>query len=541
MTFGIIKMVVAGNVHPSLAPVGRHESIHVNAKHQNSTTMKHQNSTTMKRSTASALLMGSLALFGSLLVSCSLDSGGLDGGNYYSGAGNEDSAPSGDRYDEIIENPFVKTSDENVSTFSVDADGASYANMRRYLADGRLPDKNSVRTEEFLNYFTFDYPDPEDGKTVAINSETGVCPWNTEHYLLRLGIKGKSVPEGEVPQANFVFLIDVSGSMDSADKLPLLKNSLITLVDNLRPNDRISIVTYAGQVKKLLESTPVSEASTIKEAIKKLVAYGLTSGGAGMKMAYEEAKANFKKGGNNRVIMGTDGDFNVGVTGTEGLKEMVQNYAKEGIYLTCCGFGRGNLNDAMMETVSNWGNGTYEYIDSEEEMTKVFVNERSKFYSVANDSKCQVTFDRDMVDAYRLIGYENRKLDNDDFENDEKDAGEIGAGQTITALYEIIPGKSFEVGKAVARFDFRYKESIGAQSISLSDEALAQTSGKPSENLSFASGVAAYAMLLRNSYYKGEATFDMAHELVKSGLGEDVHGYRKQLLELIDKAKGLKD
>ncbi len=494
----------------------------------------------MKRSIALALFPSLLTIVGSFLGSCSISSDSPISDSYYGMNGNIDCPGSGgDKYDQIVENPFVKTADENVSTFSVDADGASYANMRRYLMEGMLPDKNSVRTEEFLNYFTFDYPDPADGKTVAINSETGVCPWNSEHYLLRLGIKGKSVPESEVPQANFVFLIDISGSMDSDDKLPLLKNSLMTLVDYMRPTDRISIVTYAGGVEKILESTPVSEASTIKKAIKKLSAYGSTSGGAGMKMAYEEAKANFKKGGNNRVIMGTDGDFNVGVTDTDELKEMVQDYAKGGIYLTCCGFGRGNLNDSMMETVSNWGNGTYEYIDSEGEMTKVFVNERSKFYSVANDSKCQVTFDKDMVEAYRLIGYENRKLENDDFENDDKDAGEIGAGQTITALYEIIPGKAFEAGKSVAKFDFRYKESIGSQSIALSNDVMTQSSDQLSENLSFAAGVAAYAMLLRNSEYKGKASFNMATELVKAGQGKDPHGYRKQLLELIAKAKSL--
>ena len=494
----------------------------------------------MKRSIALALFPSILTIVGSFLGSCSISSESPISDSYYGMNGNIDCPGSGgDKYDQIVENPFVKTADENVSTFSVDADGASYANMRRYLMEGMLPDKNSVRTEEFLNYFTFDYPDPADGKTVAINSETGVCPWNSEHYLLRLGIKGKSVPESEVPQANFVFLIDISGSMDSDDKLPLLKNSLMTLVDYMRPTDRISIVTYAGGVEKILESTPVSEASTIKKAIKKLSAYGSTSGGAGMKMAYEEAKANFKKGGNNRVIMGTDGDFNVGVTDTDELKEMVQDYAKGGIYLTCCGFGRGNLNDSMMETVSNWGNGTYEYIDSEGEMTKVFVNERSKFYSVANDSKCQVTFDKDMVEAYRLIGYENRKLENDDFENDDKDAGEIGAGQTITALYEIIPGKAFEAGKSVAKFDFRYKESIGSQSIALSNDVMTQSSDQLSENLSFAAGVAAYAMLLRNSEYKGKASFNMATELVKAGQGKDPHGYRKQLLELIAKAKSL--
>ena len=346
----------------------------------------------MKRSIALALFPSLLTIVGSFLGSCSISSDSPISDSYYGMDGNIDCPGSGgDKYDQIVENPFVKTADENVSTFSVDADGASYANMRRYLMEGMLPDKNSVRTEEFLNYFTFDYPDPADGKTVAINSETGVCPWNSEHYLLRLGIKGKSVPESEVPQANFVFLIDISGSMDSDDKLPLLKNSLMTLVDYMRPTDRISIVTYAGGVEKILESTPVSEASTIKKAIKKLSAYGSTSGGAGMKMAYEEAKANFKKGGNNRVIMGTDGDFNVGVTDTDELKEMVQDYAKEGIYLTCCGFGRGNLNDSMMETVSNWGNGTYEYIDSEGEMTKVFVNERSKFLLTTRNARSPST------------------------------------------------------------------------------------------------------------------------------------------------------
>jgi Ca-activated chloride channel family protein len=500
----------------------------------------------MKHTTALTFAAAILAAAGAILTSCSTsdyESGILyDGALTYNYFGNIDAPVEGDRYDEIVENPFIKTADENVSTFSVDADGASYANMRRFIQEGSLPDKNSVRTEEFLNYFTFSYPDPADGNTVAINSETSPCPWDREHYLLRLGIKGKSVPESEVPQANFVFLVDVSGSMDSDDKLPLLKSCLTTLVDYLRPDDRVAIVTYAAGVEKILESTPASEVSKIKNAIKRLSAYGSTSGHDGMKMAYEEAKANFINGGNNRVIMGTDGDFNVGVTSTDELKEMVQDYAKLGIYLTCCGFGRGNLNDGMMETVSNWGNGTYEYIDSEEEMTKVFVNERSKFYSVANDSKCQVTFDKDAVEAYRLIGYENRKLDKDDFENDSKDAGEIGAGQTITALYEIVPGEGFNDRKPIAKFDFRYKENLGEKSVSLSSDVIASTSQVLSENMSFAAGVAAYAMVLRSSEYKGKATYEMAHSLVESGLGEEglQYGYRKQLLDLIAKANTIK-
>ena len=304
----------------------------------------------------------------------------------------------GDRFDEIIENGFIETAEQNVSTFSIDADGAAYGYMRKMLSNRRLPDPSAVRIEEYLNYFTFDYADPEGDHTVAINSETGPCPWNEGHRLLRLGLKGKSMPLNQTPAANFVFMVDVSGSMDYEDKLELLKASLNTLVDNLRPTDRISIVTYASKVEKILESTPASEAGKIKSAISKLNARGSTNGGEAMKIAYEEALENYIEGGNNRVIMGTDGDFNVGVTSTDALLEMVQNYADKGIYLTVCGFGTGNLNDSMMETISNKGNGTYQYIDSELEMVKVFVHENSKFYSVANDTKVQVTFDPEKVE-----------------------------------------------------------------------------------------------------------------------------------------------
>ena len=454
--------------------------------------------------------------------------------------GEPEQPEGGDKFDEIVENDFIKTADQNVSTFSIDADGAAYAYMRKSLRNGHLPSPNAVRIEEYLNYFTFDYPDPTGDHTVAINGEVGECPWNPEHKLIRLGIKGKSIENGQMPAANYVFLIDVSGSMNQDDKLPLLKEGLITLTDRLNPTDRVSIVTYSGNVKLLLESTLASDANAIKKAISMLGASGSTAGGEALKMAYEEALANYIEGGNNRVIMGTDGDFNVGVTSTDALVEMVQGYAAKGIYLTVCGFGSGNLNDSMMEQISNKGNGTYEYIDSEDELSKVFVNERSKFQAVANDSKVQVTFDKDKVDSYRLIGYENHVMANEDFEDDTKDAGEIGAGQTITALYEIIPVEGFNGEGPLAVFDFRYKKMLGAESIPLSLEITGSDAldAMPTE-LRFAAGVAAYGMVLRDSKYKGTATFDMAYELVGERLSFDKYGYRSQLQELIMMAKDI--
>ena len=483
-----------------------------------------------------------VALVGICVASCSKGDFYMDG-LVYPEADYEASMPepgdeeAGDRFDEIKDNDFIKTSDQNVSTFSIDADGAAYGYMRKLLSKGMLPVASSVRIEEYLNYFTFNYADPTGDHTVAINSEVGPCLWNEGHFLVRLGLKGKSMDLSQTPPANFVFMVDVSGSMDSADKLGLLKTCLATLVDNLRPDDRVSIITYASKVEKLIESTPASEANKIKEAIAKLNARGSTAGGAAMKMAYEEALANFIEGGNNRVIMGTDGDFNVGVTSTDALLEMVQDYADKGIYLTVCGFGSGNLNDSMMETISNKGNGTYQYIDSELEMVKVFVHENSKFYSVANDTKVQITFDAEKVDSYRLIGYENRVMANEDFENDDKDAGEIGAGQTITALYEIIPAEGFESGQQVAVFDVRYKKALGQESILLTDEVMSVSSD--GTEISFAAGVAAYGMILRNSKYRGSADYDMAASLVEQGLAFDPHGYRAELLELISTAKFL--
>lgn len=443
---------------------------------------------------------------------------------------------SGDKFDVIVDNDFISTEEEPVSTFSVDADGAAYAIMRRYVTNGIRPRKNSVRIEEYLNYFTYDYPEPTGGDAVSFCYELADCPWNSDHMLLRLGMKGKSMKESELPTSNYVFLIDVSGSMDSDDKLPLLQNCLYKLVDNLQQNDRVSIITYSGSVKKLLESTPASDSKQIKKAIGKLSASGSTAGGAAIKMAYEEARQNFIDGGNNRIIMGTDGDFNVGVSNTDELVEMVEKEAAAGIYLTVCGFGSGNLNDGMMESISNHGNGTYEYIDCEDQMIKVFVNEVAKLYSVANDVKVQISFNPERVASYRLIGYENRVMANEDFDDDTKDAAEIGAGQTITALYEIIPAEG-ESG-SFATFDLRYKKNLGGSSVKLSQDIMNFTTAT-SDDFRFAAGLAAYGMVLRESQYRGNATFKMAEEYAAGALGQDPFGYRAEAVQLIKKASEL--
>lgn len=453
---------------------------------------------------------------------------------------------TGDKFEDFLDNPFIDTEVENVSTFSVDADGAAYAYMRRMVNQGFRPTRAAVRIEEYLNYFTFDYPDPVGGKDVAINAEVGACPWQPEHKLLRLGIKGRDIYQGKHPKSNYVFLLDISGSMATKDKLPLLQEGMKAMIDYLDPDDRISIVTYASGEKKVLESTPVREASKIKKAIGKLVASGSTAGHSGMRMAYEECLANYIEGGNNRVIMGTDGDFNVGETSTDAILELAENYAAKGIYLTVCGFGTGNLNDGMMEKVSNAGNGTYEYIDSEDELTKVFVIERNKFISVANDVKNQVTFDKEMVKSYRLIGYENRVLGKEDFDNDKKDAGEIGASQTITALYEIVPAEGFAKSKVIAKYDLRYKEALGDASIPLTMDIAVSDPDGSSANLDLAAGIAAYGMMLRQTRYQGSSSFAMAHELVsrsiRNSAGFDPYQLqlRENLLELIDKADRIK-
>ncbi|MBR5043204.1 MAG: von Willebrand factor type A domain-containing protein [Bacteroidales bacterium] len=450
----------------------------------------------------------------------------------------------GDNFDKIAENPFVKVSEQPASSFSIDADGASYAYMRRCISNRRTPSPDAIRTEEFLNYFTFDYPSPEGDNALAVNAEIGDCPWAQGHKLLRIGLKGKEIKEADMPVANFIFLIDTSGSMAGYDRIDLLKSGLCNLVDAMRPEDRVAIITYSGSVSKVLESTLVKDAETIKKAIKKLIASGSTAGGEALKMAYEEAVEHYMKDGNNRIIMCTDGDFNVGVSSTEALVEMVENYLDKGIYLSIMGFGTGNYQDSRMENLSNHGNGTYTYIDCEDEMMKVFVHERSRFYSVANDVKCQVTFTEN-VDSYRLIGYENRVMSNDDFENDKKDAGEIGAGQTITALYELIPATSYTMHANAALIEVRYKTKLGEDSYALNANAGFPTTDnfEPTKEFGFAAGLAAFALTLRNSQYKGNASLSMATDLIKPaekpGNNVDPMGLRSRLLELIDAASKL--
>ncbi len=490
------------------------------------------------------------------LASCSSDYDDEDGTSYYDGYVSNERASvmdaenmpfneSGDRFSEIIDNPFIDCSKENTSTFSVDADGASYAIMRKYVTSGYAINPSSVRIEEFLNYFTYDYPAPQDDNTVAISTEIADCPWNSNHKLLRLGIRGKEISKDEMPKSNYVFLIDVSGSMYPDDKLPLLKQGLTTLATGLDPEDRISIITYSGKVAKLLESTPVKQIDKINSAIQKLSAEGSTNGGQALIDAYNEALANYIQGGNNRVILGTDGDFNVGVTSTDDLLKIVSENADKGIFTTVCGFGSGNLNDGMMEKISNRGNGTYEYIDSEDQMMKVFAHEKSKLISVACDSKCQVTFNPDIVKSFRLIGYENRVMNKEDFADDTKDAGEIGAGQTITALYEIelLPTdaatepdtEAATAASKIATFDFRYKKSLGTESIPLSiDINTTDIQAEPSGEFNFAAGVAAYGMVLRDSEYKGDATLQLAKSLAQKGLSYDPHGYRAGFVRLIE-------
>lgn len=463
--------------------------------------------------------------------------------SYIVGEWSMNEGPYDEKYEDYGENPFIQTADEAVSTFSVDADGGSYTNMRRYLNLGQLPPTASVRIEEYLNFFTFNYAEPQAGENVALNSELAACPWNDNHHLLRLGIKGKTIPVNELPYSNYVFLIDVSGSMNSPEKLGVLKSGFKTLVDNLRDQDRMAIVTYAGSAQVLLKSTHGDEKQKIKNAIDKLGAGGSTAGAAGISTAYEIAVENYIPDGNNRIILGTDGDFNVGPSSTDELVKLIEEKRKSGIYLTVLGVGGGNLNDQMMEKIANNGNGNYEYIDNASQIEKVFTHELSKFYTVAKDAKLQLTFNPSMVKAYRLIGYENRALKNEDFEKDTVDAGEIGAGQTITALYELelMPQAPEKLAvEKFAQFDFRYKMPNVTESRLLSHEVSSyalQPIETASENIRFAASVAGFGMLIKESEYAGTLNIAMVKQLATSAVSFDPNGYRNEYLELLNKWK----
>ncbi len=464
-----------------------------------------------------------------VLTGCLKEDGGIDSSDIasYEGTYNEN-------YKEYDENPFVKVADQPISTFSVDADGASYANMRRFLYYGQTPPKASVRIEEFINYFTFNYAEPLGNENVSINSEIASCPWAQDHFLVRLGMKGKNIPENELPNSNYIFLIDVSGSMNSPEKLGILKSGFKLMVDNLDVNDKVAIVTYAGQAGVLLPSTSGDNKDEIKTAIDKLGAGGATAGADGIITAYEIAEENYIKNGNNRVILGSDGDFNVGPSSVDELIKLIEEKRKTGIYLTTLGVGSGNLNDYMMEQIANKGNGNYEYIDNANQLQKVFVHEKSKFITVATDSKIQVTFNPNMVASYRLIGYENRSLNTEDFENDSTDAGEIGADQTITAIYEVILAKN-DGSERFLNFDFRYKRSGSSESQLLQNElkTVAGNINSASENIRFATAVVGFGLILRNSEYKGTVSKQMVLDISSNATTYDPHEYRKEFVEIV--------
>jgi secreted protein with Ig-like and vWFA domain len=480
---------------------------------------------------------------------------------------------SGDKYTRIVENPFVKAEGgAAVSTLSIDVDTASYANVRQFLLQmNQLPPPDAVRIEELINYFHYDYAGPKasDDVPFAAHVEVTGCPWAPEHRLARIGIKGREMDRNKRPQSNLVFLVDVSGSMNEPAKLPLVVYGLEQLTHELGENDHIAIVVYAGTEGLVLPSTSGSKQDTILAALAKLQAGGSTAGGAGIQLAYQIAEDNFIKGGTNRVILCTDGDFNVGVTNTADLQRMVEKKAKDtGVFISTLGFGRGNLNDAMMVAISDHGNGNYHYIDNRTEARRVLVEEMTgTLVTIAKDVKIQVEFNPAQVAGYRLIGYEKRALRTEDFNDDKKDAGEIGAGHTVTALYEIVPsGKKIEIPpvddlkyqipavtttepgykapdmtKELLTLKMRYKAPDGDTSKKLewpvTDEGKAFSAA--SGDLKFAASVAGFGLLLRNSQYKGNLTYAATIELAQGGIGEDPHGYRKEFLEMVRKAKEL--
>ena len=451
--------------------------------------------------------------------------------------------PTGDQYNEYVENPFINVSVNPISTFSTDADGAAYANVRRFLQqDHTIPPTGAVRTEELINYFQLDYPSNNTSHPITLNGEVSECPWNTDNKLIRIGLKGKPIATENLPPSNFVFLIDVSGSMASEDKLDLLKNGFNYFVDELSNNDKVAIVTYAGAAGIVLEATSGSEKQKIKNAINKLGAGGSTAGAQGIITAYEIAQEQFIENGNNRIVIGTDGDFNVGPSSQEELVKLIEEKRELGIYITVLGVGRGNLNDASLEQIANNGNGTYEYIDNIEQLKKVFIYDYSKFYTVAKDVKIQVEFNPTNVESYRLIGYENRVLENEDFENDEKDAGEIGANQNVTALYEIVPKDNTNTqASPTFTIDFRYKNPDSDTSIPLALEIFDQgkTFNQASNFMKFTASVASFSMVLSDSEYKGTSTFDAVLEWLNATNLNDEHGFKAEFKELVKTAKSL--
>ncbi|MBI5805837.1 von Willebrand factor type A domain-containing protein [candidate division TA06 bacterium] len=465
-----------------------------------------------------------------------------------------------EEYSKIEENAFKQVKADPLSTFSIDVDPASYANMRRFISSGQLPPKDAIRIEELINYFDYTYAQPGDGRPFAVHTEVAECPWNQGHRLVRIGLKGKEIPLDKLPPANLVFLLDVSGSMQSPDKLPLLKSAFKLLVNQLRPQDRVAIAVYASAEGLVLPSTPGSDKKTILEMLDKLEAGGCTAGAAGIQLAYRTARENFIKHGNNRVILATDGDFNVGVSSTSELIRMIEQKREEGIYLSVLGFGTGNLKDSRMEQLADKGNGNYAYIDNITEARKVLVSQMGgTLFTIAKDVKIQVEFNPAKVKAYKLIGYENRLLNKEDFNNDRKDAGELGSGHTVTALYEIIPAGSQEEVPGVD--PLKYQETKVSPNASKSSEMMtvklryklpAESESKliskvimdrngemaeASEDFRFAAAVAEFGLLIRDSEFKGKASYGQALALARGAKGQDKEGYRAEFIKLAETAQ----
>lgn len=464
-----------------------------------------------------------------------------------------------EEYDAFIENPFELSKNQSVSTFSIDVDNAAYSNIRRMINNGEMVDKNAVRIEEMINYFKYSYPQPKNNQPFSINTEYSDSPWNPKHKLLKIGLQGKNILKDQLPASNFVFLIDVSGSMDAPNKLPLLKSSFKILLDQLRPEDKVGIVVYAGSAGMVLPPTSADEKNKIIEALDKLQAGGSTAGGEGIELAYKLAQENFIKGGNNRVIIATDGDFNVGASSTGDLQTLVEEKRKSGVFLTCLGFGMGNFKDNRMETLVDKGNGNYAYIDNMQEANKFLGKEfAGSMYAIAKDVKIQIEFNPQFVKSYRLIGYENRKLKNEDFTNDNIDAGELGSGHTVTALYEIIPNdiqsdflpKETELkytnqttnsnfGDELATVKFRYKKPDGDKSSEISQvvqKSDISISGA-SNDFKFASSVAWFGLVLRNSHLIRNRDLKEIENLAKKGKGKDDEGYRAEFVRLVESYK----
>ncbi|MGD2182361.1 vWA domain-containing protein [Lusitaniella coriacea] len=468
---------------------------------------------------------------------------------------------SSETYESSTDNPFESARNSPLSTFSIDVDTASYSNVRRFLNGGQRPPQDAVRLEELINYFSYEYPQPQGGRPFSINTEIAAAPWNPKHRLVQIGLQGKKIAPEKLPPSNLVFLIDVSGSMSDRNKLPLLKSAFRMLVNELNAEDKVSIVVYAGAAGVVLPPTPGSEKETILQAIENLEAGGSTAGGEGIQRAYKLAQENFLPQGNNRVILASDGDFNVGISSDTELVKLIEGEREKGVFLTVLGFGSDNFQDAKMEKLANKGNGNYAYIDNELEANKVLVTEMGgTLLTIAKDVKIQVQFNPEKVQAYRLIGYENRRLQDQDFEDDTKDAGELGAGHTVTALYEVIPvGIPLDVelladpsstdsnpetpieDNALVQVNLRYKDPKGSDSKLLSSPVADAGANleNASENFKFAAAVAGFGMVLRDSPYKGNASLEQALSLAQASQGVDLDGYRAEFIRLIQSSKKL--